>query len=162
MHIMDFGAGTGLLTEHVAPRVARISAIAISQGMLDELVKKSSLEGKVAAYCQNILHKPLEDDFDGIVSAMALHHVEDTEEILKVFYAHLKPGGFVALADLDKEDGTFHGDGNSGVFHLGFDRGAFQSKLESAGFREIMFHTAYTVQKENGRSYNIFLATAKK
>ena len=162
MHIMDFGAGTGLLAEHVAPRVARISAVDISQGMLAELVRKNTLKGKVAAYCQNILHEPLEADFDGIVSAMALHHVEDTEEILKVFYEHLKPGGFVALADLDKEDGTFHTDGNVGVYHFGFDRGEFQSKLESAGFTDIKFHTAYTVEKENGRRYNIFLATAKK
>jgi 2-polyprenyl-3-methyl-5-hydroxy-6-metoxy-1,4-benzoquinol methylase len=162
MHIMDFGAGTGLLAEHVAPRVARISAVDISQGMLDELVKKSSLEGKVAAHCQNILHEPLEDDFDGIVSAMALHHVEDTEEILKVFYEHLKPGGFVALADLDKEDGTFHAGNNEGVFHFGFDRGEFQLKLESAGFRDVEFYTAYTVEKENGRSYTIFLAKARK
>ena len=72
MHIMDFGAGTGLLSEHVVPRVARVSAVDISQGMLDEPVVKPSLQGKVAAYCQNILHEPLEDDFDGIVSAMAL------------------------------------------------------------------------------------------
>lgn len=162
MHIMDFGAGTGLLAEHVAPKVARISAVDISQGMLNELVKKSSLEGKVAAYCQNILHEPLEEDFDGIVSAMALHHVEDTEEILKVFYEHLKTGGFVALADLDREDGTFHSAGNEGVFHFGFDRAEFQSKLESAGFMDIKFYTAYTVEKENGRSYSIFLATARK
>ena len=162
MHIMDFGAGTGLLAEHVAPKVARISAVDISQGMLNELVKKSSLEGKVAAYCQNILHEPLEEDFDGIVSAMALHHVEDTEEILKVFYEHLKTGGFVALADLDKEDGTFHTDGNEGVFHFGFDRGVFRSKLESAGFKDVRFHTVHTFEKENGRTYDVFLATAYK
>ncbi|MCJ7765235.1 MAG: class I SAM-dependent methyltransferase, partial [Thiovulaceae bacterium] len=162
MHIMDFGAGTGLLAEHVAPRVAKVSAVDISQGMLDELVSKSSLQGKVVAYCQNILHEPLEADFDGIVSAMALHHVEDTEEILKVFYEHLKPGGFVALADLDREDGTFHTDGNEGIFHFGFDRGEFQSKLESAGFKHVKFHTAYTVEKENGTDYDIFLATAQK
>ena len=162
MHIMDFGAGTGLLAEHVVPKVARVSAVDISQGMLDELVVKPSLQGKVAAYCQNILHEPLEDDFDGIVSAMALHHVEDTDEILKVFYEHLKTGGFVALADLDKEDGTFHTDGNEGVFHFGFDRGVFRSKLESAGFKDVRFHTVHTFEKENGRTYDVFLATAYK
>jgi len=162
MHLMDFGAGTGLLAEHVVPRVARVSAVDISQGMLDELVVKPSLQGKVAAYCQNILHDPLEDDFDGIVSAMALHHVEDTDEILKVFYEHLKPGGFVALADLDKEDGSFHSDGNEGVFHFGFERGAFQKKLETAGFKTVQFYTVHTFEKEDGRTYDVFLATARK
>lgn len=162
MHIMDFGAGTGLLSEHVAPKVAKISAVDISQGMLDELVNKSSLEGKVVAYCQNILHDPLGEDFDGIVSAMALHHVEDTDEILNVFYDHLKEGGFVALADLDKEDGTFHDQGNEGVFHYGFERNVLQEKLEKAGFNDVGFVTAHTFVKEGGRTYPVFLATARK
>jgi 2-polyprenyl-3-methyl-5-hydroxy-6-metoxy-1,4-benzoquinol methylase len=162
MRIMDFGAGTGLLSEHVAPKVAKVSAVDISQGMLDELVNKSSLRGKVIAYCQNILHDPLGEDFDGIVSAMALHHVEDTDEILRVFYDHLKAGGFVALADLDKEDGTFHEHGNEGVFHYGFERDALQRKLENAGFGDVSFVTAHTFFKEGGRTYPVFLVTARK
>jgi 2-polyprenyl-3-methyl-5-hydroxy-6-metoxy-1,4-benzoquinol methylase len=162
MRIMDFGAGTGLLSEHVAPKVAKVSAVDISQGMLDELVNKSSLRGKVIAYCQNILHDPLEEDFDGIVSAMALHHVEDTDEILRVFYDHLKDGGFVALADLDKEDGTFHEHGNEGVFHFGFERRNLQMKLEKTGFSDVRFVTAHTFVKEGGRTYPVFLVTARK
>ena len=162
MHIMDFGAGTGLLSSHIAPKVAKIAAVDISPGMLNELTQKELLKDIVTPYCQNILHEPLEDDFDGIISAMALHHVEDTQEILKVFYGHLKEGGFIALADLDKEDGTFHGMGNEGVFHFGFEREALQEKLKAAGFHTISFTTAHTISKDNGRSYPIFLVTAYK
>ena len=39
---------------------------------------------------------------------MAMHHVEDTAHFLKTLYDHLNPGGFIAVADLDKEDGSFH------------------------------------------------------
>ena len=162
MQVMDFGAGTGLLTAHVAPRVAKVAAVDISQGMLEELGAKKELENKVLTYCRNILHDPLEEEYDGIVSAMALHHVEDTDEILKVFHDHLKPGGFVALADLDAEDGTFHTHGNEGVFHFGFDRDVFRAKLEAAGFGEVRFTTAHTFVKEGGRTYTVFLAVAKK
>ena len=162
MHIMDFGAGTGLLSGHVAPKVAKISAVDISQGMLDELAAKPELEGKVLTCCRNILHEPLDEDFDGIVSAMALHHVEDTAELLGVFHGHLKPGGFVALADLDAEDGSFHRHGNEGVFHFGFDRQTLKAQLEGAGFSEVAFVTAHSVTRENGRSYPIFLVTAYK
>jgi len=162
MHLMDFGAGTGLLSAHVAPKVAKVSAVDLSQGMLDELTAKEELSGKVLAYCRNIVHEPLQSDFDGIVSAMALHHVEDTDEILRVFIDHLQPGGFVALADLDKEDGSFHKHGNEGVFHFGFDRDELRNRLEAAGFAEVRFVTAHTVTRDNGRSYPIFLVTARK
>jgi 2-polyprenyl-3-methyl-5-hydroxy-6-metoxy-1,4-benzoquinol methylase len=162
MHLMDFGAGTGLLSSHIAPRVARISAVDISQGMLDELAAKPEFAGKVLPFCQNIVHDPLEADFDGIISAMAMHHVEDTDEILRVFYGHLKPGGFVALADLDKEDGTFHKHGNEGVFHFGFEREDLKRRLEMAGFEDVSFTTAYTFEKEEGRTYPVFLVMARR
>ena len=67
----------------------------------------------------------------------------------------------VALADLDKEDGTFHPADAQGVFHHGFDRGTFQSILESKGFQDVNFVTAHTVNRE-GKSYPIFLVTAVK
>jgi len=35
------------------------------------------------------------------------------------------PGGEIAIADLDKEDGDFHAD-NEGVMHFGFERGEFK------------------------------------
>ncbi|MEA1920856.1 MAG: class I SAM-dependent methyltransferase [Campylobacterota bacterium] len=162
MHIMDFGAGTGLLSSHVAPKVAKIAAVDISAGMLNELSQKEELKAVVHPYCQNILHDPLDEDFDGIISAMALHHVEDTDEILQVFYDHLKPGAFIAIADLDKEDGTFHSMGNEGIFHFGFERDGLQKQFEKLGFKNVSFTTAHTITKEDAKSYPIFLVTASK
>jgi hypothetical protein len=72
---------------------------------------------------------------------------------------HLKPGGQVALADLDSEPGTFHPTEMQGVFHSGFDRAALQSILAKHGFHDIRFTTAITVQKE-GRQYPVFLVVA--
>jgi len=162
MRIMDFGAGTGLISGAIASAVGEIYAVDISEGMLAELRKKEHLKGKVHPHCRNILHEPFEEDFDGIVSAMALHHVEDVAELAKVFYDHLKPGGFIALADLDTEDGTFHRHGNEGIFHFGFDRAALGALLETTGFTDIAFMTAHTVEREEGRAYPIFLLTASK
>jgi len=162
MKIMDFGAGTGLLTSRMLGYVEKVSAVDISAGMLDELGQKDELKQMVSTFCQNIIHEPLEDDFDGIISSMALHHVEDTDEILKVFYAHVKEGGFLAIADLDREDGSFHTRGNDGVFHFGFEREDLHVKLKKAGFKDISFTTAYTINKDSNRSYPVFLLTAFK
>ncbi len=159
MRVMDFGAGTGLISSHLAPRVKAIAAVDISAAMLSKLVEKPELRGKVTAHCQNILEQPLDDKFDLIVSAMAMHHVADTKKMLRTFAAHLKPGARVALADLDQEDGSFHPADVEGVYHHGFARDSFRSKLEDAGFSDIRFVTAHTVQKED-RHYPVFLALA--
>lgn len=161
MTVMDFGAGTGLISTHIAPLVNKIVAVDISAAMLDKLVAKPELHGKVEAVCQNILEQPLTTRFDLIVSAMAMHHVEDTALLFQAFSDHLKPGAMVALADLDREDGTFHPADVQGVFHSGFERYDLKLLLKQHGFSDIHFYTAHTVVKE-GKKYPIFLVTATK
>lgn len=161
MDVLDFGAGTGLISAHVAPLVNKIIALDISAAMLEQLVAKPELHGRVKAVCQNIIDKPLAAKFDLIMSAMAMHHVADTDKLIQRFAEHLKPGARVALADLDKEDGSFHPEDAKGVFHSGFDRDEFQRLLAKHGFEDIHFVTAHTVDKEEKR-YPIFLAIATK
>ena len=124
MEVLDFGAGTGLITAHLAGRVRSLTALDVSEAMLGKLASKDELKGKVDVLCQNILERPLGREFDLIVSAMAMHHVEDTDLLIQRFAEHLKPGARVALADLDAEDGSFHPEDAEGIFHAGFDRGA--------------------------------------
>lgn len=161
MHVLDFGAGTGLISSHVAPYVSRITAVDISEAMLTQLKAKAELKDKVDVVCQNILLQPLNQTFDLIMSAMAMHHVEDTHKMIQTFSEHLKPGALVALADLDAEDGTFHPADVEGVYHSGFAREALQKILESHQFDDVKFNTAHTVDKE-GKKYPIFLVTARR
>ncbi len=159
MQVMDFGAGTGLITAQIVPHVQQVTAVDISPSMLEQLLSKHHLKGKVETICQDITAKPLGRKFDLIVSAMAMHHIQDTDRMVQALAEHLKPGGQIALADLDSEDGTFHHAGIQGVFHAGFDRMSFQSLLTKYGFHAIQFTTAHTVQKE-GREYPVFLVVA--
>lgn len=159
LSVMDFGAGTGLIAGKIADRVDRVLAVDVSEDMLAQLAKKTELLGKVEPLLHDLLASPLDERFDLIVSAMALHHVQDTAALMRAFFAHLQPGGRIALADLDVEDGSFHPPGMEGVFHAGFDRGALGAKLEGAGFAEVRFDDAGQVGK-NDRTYGIFLVTA--
>jgi len=161
MRVMDFGAGTGLISSQVAPLVKKIVAVDISEAMLNKLVAKPELQDKVEIVCQDIIEKPIADNFDLIMSAMSMHHVKDTSKLIQRFSEHLNPGASIALADLDKEDGSFHPEDSEGVFHLGFKRNELQIILEKYGFREVQFVTAHTINKEE-KKYPIFLVTATK
>lgn len=161
MRVMDFGAGTGLICAQVAPHVETIYAVDISPAMLEKLAAKPELQGKVEAVCQDILEAPLGKRVDLIMSAMAMHHIEDTDRLLKTFAEHLEAGGHIALADLDTEDGSFHPEDVEGVFHQGFDRDELRALLEKNGFAEIEFVTATEVTRDE-RSYSIFLVTATR
>jgi predicted TPR repeat methyltransferase len=161
MHVMDFGAGTGLITGQVADKVGKVTAVDVSGAMLEKLAAKDEFKGRVAILCRNIIEQPIGTEFDLIVSAMAMHHVENTDKLIQRFAEHLKPGGRVALADLDTEDGSFHPDDTQGVYHAGFDRGELTKLLEKHGFQNIRFVTAHTVRKEE-KYYPIFLVMATK
>jgi len=161
MNVLDFGAGTGLITSQIAPFVKSVTAVDVSQSMLDKLRAKVELNKKVIVICQDITADPLGQEYDLVMSAMAMHHVKDTDNMLKQFAHHLKEGGQIALADLDAEDGTFHKEGTQGVFHNGFDREEFSKVLVKQGFSHIRYLTAYTVIGEKG-SYPVFLVLAKK
>ena len=159
MHVMDFGAGTGLISSQIIPFVETIVAVDTSESMLNKLVKKPELEHKVKIVCQDIIDNVLTEKFDLIVSAMAMHHIEDTEKLFQRFAQQLNPGGMIALADLEKEDGSFHEEGTEGIFHNGFERNDLQSISEKYGFEEISFETVHTINKED-RCYPMFLLIA--
>jgi len=159
--VMDFGAGTGLVATQIAPLIREIIAVDVSPAMLEKLAQKPALQGKAEIHCQNILKAPLQRQVDVVVSAMAAHHVEDTAALLRTLHDHLKPGGTLALADLDAEDGTFHPPGIEGVYHDGFDRDALGALATEAGFTGAAFQTACTVDRD-GKRYPIFLLTATR
>ncbi len=91
---------------------------------------------------------------------MTIHHLEDIPALLSKLYAMLDDGGFIALADLDSEDGSFHGD-NTGVFHYGFDRHTLAQYANEAGFKDVSFSLASTISKPHAE-FTVFLMTAVK
>jgi cyclopropane fatty-acyl-phospholipid synthase-like methyltransferase len=159
MELMDFGAGTGLLSYFIAPFVKKIIAVDNSPSMLKEFQNKcDEFQCETEVVEKDLSVSTLDRTFDGILSSMTIHHLEDTLALFRKFYAMLKPGGFIAIADLDTEDGSFHSD-NTGVFHHGFDREALQVIAEETGFKEVRFDTASTLSKPH-RDFTVFLMPA--
>ncbi len=161
MELMDFGAGTGLLSYFVAPFVKKIVAVDNSPSMLVEFENKcDEFSCETEAIEKDLSSEMLDRTFDGIISSMTIHHLEDTAALLSKLYIMLDEGGFVALADLDSEDGSFHSD-NAGVFHYGFDRVILENMAKEAGFKEVKFDLASTISKPHA-DFTVFLMTAVK
>jgi tRNA (cmo5U34)-methyltransferase len=162
MNVLDFGCGTGLLTLKLQPSVGTITGADTSPGMLEVLRRKVKEMGIDAV--EAFLLKP-EDDYalqgtyDLITSSMTLHHIQDLAPLFQQFRQHLRPGGRIALADLDTEDGTFH-ESAADVFHLGFERGAIKALLAEAGFVELEDTTAFEIRR-NSRDYPVFLISGR-
>jgi tRNA (cmo5U34)-methyltransferase len=161
--VLDFGCGTGLVTLSLQPHVGRVTGADSSQGMLDELREKIRAQRLVnvdTALLDATEPLPLDRRFHVIVSSMALHHVADVATLFRRFYELLLEGGRIALADLDREDGSFHEDAR-GVYHHGFDRDEVVSLLSQAGFDALAMATA-TVARRAEREYPVFLVTGRR
>jgi len=160
MDIMDFGVGTGLLGFEIAAQVKKVYGVDTSTQMLAKLQEKNSLELSIEPINRDIVKEPLSQTFDGLVSSMTLHHVADLKDFFNVIYKNIRSNGFIAIADLETEDGTFHSD-NAGVFHFGFEREELCKVVESCGFKDVKFENINTINKPH-RDFGVFLLTATK
>ncbi len=160
MEIMDFGVGTGLLGFLVAKEVKKVYGVDMSPSMLAKLKEKNTPECFIEAIEQDIVKEPLSLSFSGIVSSMTLHHVEDLEAFFTSIYKNLHKDGFLAIADLEKEDGSFHSD-NSGVYHFGFKEEDLREVVKKCGFRDIAIENITTINKPQ-KDFGVFLLSAKK
>ncbi len=159
---LDMGCGTGLVTLALAPQLGSITGIDSSGAMLGKLVEKvkaSGITNVKTALCDISVGELPEGKFHLIVSAMTLHHIKDPETLLSSLRSRLFTGGWVAFADLEAEDGSFHED-PTGVFHHGFSRTELASLLETSGFVAISVTEATVMQKGN-RTYPVLLAVAQ-
>lgn len=162
---LDFGAGTGMLGISLLGHADTMVLADASAGMLataTEKVERLGLGDRVGVRKLDLAAAdgPAES-FDVVASLMALHHVPDVEQVVLRIAAMVRPGGHVALADLDAEDGSFHAHGHVRPEHDGIDRAKLAAWLTDAGLVDIDLSTPFTVQK-NDRGYGVFLAVARK
>jgi len=163
---LEYGCGTGLLSFALQPQLGHITLADSSTGMLAVLREKIAAANiwDMTPLQLDLSADPLPAErFQLIYTLMTLHHIPDTDRMLRAFYQLLDAPGHLCVADLDKEDGTFH----EGEFHghLGFDRDELDAKARQAGFQSIQFTTVFHMIKEVngvGKDFPIFLMVAAK
>ena len=163
--VLEYGCGTGLLGLSLAPHAGRVTLADSSDGMLEVLGRKlaSGAAANATALKLDLEHQPLPPDrYELVCSLLTLHHVHDLDRVLPLLRAALVSGGTLCVADLDAEDGSFHGHG-AGVHH-GFDRAELGARLRAAGFAAPAFSTAGEIERAvdgAARRFSLFLAVAR-
>jgi len=167
MNALEFGAGTGITSFMLNDRTGSFTMMDSSLEMVNEINRKIASSG-----AKN-MHAVLFDleknrwqgeKFDLIVTQMVLHHITDTHEILNRFNNMITPGGWLAIADLFPEDGTFHSGNFTG--HRGFDPVEITGMLEDIGFTGISHSKCFTITKktydDQVKQFDVFLLLARK
>lgn len=164
IRVLEYGAGTGLVSQVLATEIGPLTLADPSAGMRTVLADK--INAGVFPADSTVWDVDLsagsvpEGTFDLVITAMTLHHIEDVPTVLRAFAGLLAPGGRVCIADLVAEDGSFH---NSPDFHAhnGFDPEELSGWLRDAGFSDVDLRHAVDIERE-GRSFPVFLISATR
>ncbi|WP_457616195.1 class I SAM-dependent DNA methyltransferase [Lutibacter sp.] len=165
---LEFGCGTGLLSYFLKDSFKSITLSDTSEGMitvLNEKIKNQSLKN-FNPILANLLEKDtLHDTFNVIYTLMTLHHIVDLNKAAKRFASLLKDDGYLCIADLVAEDGSFHANQPQFVGHNGFDKAKLSQLLIDHGFKMVHYNICFTIEKEVNntiKKYPLFLMVCKK
>ena len=165
MTVADIGAGSGFLTEGLLATGAKVIAVDQSPQMLSVLRAKYPAVDARLGEADTL---PVENGTVDIAMAnMYLHHVERPEIAIKEMARILKPGGTLAISDLDSHNHEF-----LRVEHhdrwMGFHRADVARWLEEAGLSQIRVDCAEETCRSQAQSgaakaeISIFIAAGRK
>ena len=161
--VLDYGCGTGLVSFGFANDVKSILGLDNSSGMVDVYNQKAKQIGmnNIKSEIHDINTQDLQENkFDLIVTNMTMHHIKDTKGFIQKLSNSLRPNGYLCIADLKTEDGTFHGD-NTGVEYFGFDINEIKSYFEEVKLKDINLDLLESINKPH-KTYDVFYVMAKK
>jgi ubiquinone/menaquinone biosynthesis C-methylase UbiE len=167
MTALEFGAGTGIASFLLKDHLKEITLMDNSVEMVKVIKEKIQATG-----VKNLktLHFDLDlkdytgGKFDIIFTQMVLHHVTDVERVLARFYNLLNPAGYLAIADLSPEDGSFHGDGFAG--HRGFNVDNLADLLRQHGFKYVTHRKCFVIDRKisetDTKKFDVFLLMGQR
>jgi len=167
MTALEFGAGTGLTSFLIKDHLKEITMMDSSSEMvkiMNEKIKAAQAKNLKTTYFDLEKNDWPNGKFDLIISQMVLHHVDDVGSIVKKFYLMLNPGGYIAVADLYSEDGSFHGPDFTG--HNGFDIRELSALIMKQGFVNINSNLGFVINKKisdaETKQFDVFLLIANR
>ncbi len=139
--VLDFGCGTGLLTQNMSPLAKEIVALDASEAMIEELDKKqlTNVEPVVDHLTRGLVaqHPAFRGQFDVVVAASVCEYLDDLDSAFDIVHSLLNKGGLFIHWDWLQ-------DGQSG---LEIERA--QQAYAKAGFRDIRVAKAFDIHQED-------------
>jgi cyclopropane fatty-acyl-phospholipid synthase-like methyltransferase len=151
--VLEFGCGTGLVGINVADATKELIGIDLSSKMIEKFNEKAQkLNLNAKAFKKDMFD--IKEKFDVIISSMTIHHIKDIKKLSKKLY---EIGEEVFIADLLKEDGSFHTRGNEDVEHFGFSKEELQNYFNEW---KMDYKIIHTIKKH--KNFDIFLIHLSK
>lgn len=167
MTVLEYGAGTGITSFVLRDHVKEITLMDNSSEMV-RIINEKIRATKVKNLRTLFFNLETDDyhggTFDLIFTQLVLHHVGDVEKIISKFSNLLNPGGWLVIADLYEEDGSFHGEGFTG--HRGFNMDYLSGILIKFHFSEISHKPCYVIDRmksdTESEHFEVFMLSAKR
>lgn len=167
MAALEYGAGTGITSFLLRDYLKEITLMDNSSEMIkviNEKIKASKVKNLRTLNFNLESDEYKEKKFDLIFTQMVLHHVVDIENIISKFHLLLNPGGFLVIADLYEEDGSFHGEGFTG--HNGFNIDKLSDILRKKNFANVSDKTCFIIDRKisetESKQFKVFIMTAQR
>ncbi len=157
MAVADVGAGSGLFTRLMAPKVGaegKVYAVDIAKTFVDHTVMSSHARGLKqveGVVCTPDDSKLAPTSVDLVFICDTYHHFEFPHKTMLSIAAALKPGGRVALLDFERIEGV---SSEWTMGHVRAGKEVFQKEIEDAGFELVEEFDLFTE--------NYFLVFKKK
>ena len=166
MTALEYGAGTGITSFLLKDDLKEITLMDSSTEMVKIMKEKIKVNNvkNMKAFKFDLEHKNYtKEKFDLIFTQMVLHHIADITTIIRRFGQLLNPGGYLTIADLYSEDGSFHGEGFSG--HKGFDVDKLSHLIRKEHFTSIYHNRCYVIDRKisetETQQFPVFLLIAR-
>lgn len=167
-HLLDFGGGTGLLSVFLRNDFHRITIADSSSEMLrvaQEKITSASIENIDTLKIEKGISE-IEGSYSAVVTLMTLHHIEDVDGFLRHASRLLEKDGALIIADLCREDGSFHDHIQEYSGHHGFDTDKLAERLQTLGFNVVESMEYFAIRKtdQHGeeKNYPLFFMVAEK
>lgn len=155
-HVLDFGCGTGLLSQKMSPIVKDIVALDSSEAMIEQLDDKQldNVEPVVDLLTRGLvaIHPAFRNQFELVVASSVCGFISNYADVCDIIYTILDDGGYFVHWDwLVVDDAE-----NSGMSFAHAEQ-----VLTSVGFREVSVSVPFSITTPEGE-LDVLMAIAKK
>ncbi|RBM35828.1 SAM-dependent methyltransferase [Vibrio tarriae] len=154
-HILDFGCGTGLLSQRMSPLARDIVALDSSEAMIEELDRKElrNVEPVVDSLTRGLVaqHPAFRKQFDLVVASSVCAFLPNLQDVADIIFTLVDEGGYFVHFD-------WLADGKS---ETGLATTDIESVLHIAGFSSVETQMAFDVTTAQG-TQSVVVGIARK